>query len=308
MIAKLLPVFAALAVFSNSQNTGNAVIDALSTVDNLRTLKSVLASEPFIELTKGAPFNGEFTVFAPSDDAFDRAGDLGKDNDLIKAILTYHVLPTKVLSSTITEKPIYASSVMDNAKYVNLPLKSAQMVGAVKECDGVKVLDGTYIEGQSYPKVIKADISVGKGVVHIIDKVLTLPQPISTVLKSNVRYSTLLSLLNQTKSVDALDGLSGATLFAPSNSAFLPIINAKQQPSADDLKYVLYGHVINGISLPTTRISTSPNYQTLNKNKNLNIEAKRGELKAGDSIVVQPNIIVKNGVIHRINKVITVAK
>ncbi|PVU96952.1 hypothetical protein BB561_000861 [Smittium simulii] len=307
MIAKLLPVFAALAVFSNSQNTGNAVIDALSTVDNLKTLKSVLASEPFIELTKGAPFNGEFTVFAPSDDAFDRAGDLGKDNDLIKAILTYHVIPKNIPSSAISSKTVFVNTAATDAKYVNLPNKSAQIVGAFKECDTVRIIDGTYIEGYNYPKVIKADIKVGKGVVHIIDKLLTLPQPISTILKANTRYSTLLSLLNQTKSVDALDGLTGATLLAPSNAAFLPITTAKDKPSVEDLTYVLYGHVIKGTSLLSTTVKTDK-YDTLNKDKTISVEVKDGKVKAGDAFILPPGILAKNGVVARVDKVISVAK
>ncbi|PVU92500.1 hypothetical protein BB561_003793 [Smittium simulii] len=307
MIAKLLPIFASLAVFASSQPTGNAVIDALSTVDNLKTLKSVLASEPFIALTQGAPFNGEFTVFAPSDDAFDRAGDLGKDNDLIKAILTYHVLPSNVPSSAITNKPVFVNTLSSDPKYVNLPNKAAQIAGAFKACDGVRIIDGTYVEGFQYPKVIKADIKVGKGVVHIIDKLMTLPQPISTILKANARYSTLLNLLNQTSSVAAVEGLAGTTLLAPSNAAFVNITNAPVKPSNESLVYVLTGHVVNGVSLLTSTVKTET-YPTLNKDRPLSVEVKDGKIKANNAFIITPGILAKNGVVARVDKVLNTSR
>lgn len=101
--------------------------------------------------------NGPFTVFAPTDEAFAKlpAGTL---EDLLKpenkaklvAILTYHVVPGKVLASQVTK--------MDSAKTVN------------GESLAISVNDGTVMVDNA--KVTKTDILCSNGVIHVIDSVV----------------------------------------------------------------------------------------------------------------------------------------
>ncbi|MEA5600864.1 fasciclin domain-containing protein [Nostoc sp. UHCC 0252] len=98
--------------------------------------------------------NGPFTVFAPTDEAFNKlpAGTVDallKDIPKLKKILTYHVVSGKVLAADVaklkTAKTVEGSEVKIDAS------------------NGVKINDA---------KVATADVAADNGVIHVIDTVL----------------------------------------------------------------------------------------------------------------------------------------
>ena len=100
---------------------------------------------------------GPFTVFAPTDDAFAKLPEgtiesLLKDKEKLTNILTYHVVPNKVMSNDVIK--------IKNAKTVN----GKEL--AIDSENGVKIDEAT---------VIKTDIECSNGVIHVIDSVL-LPE------------------------------------------------------------------------------------------------------------------------------------
>jgi uncharacterized surface protein with fasciclin (FAS1) repeats len=97
---------------------------------------------------------GPFTVFAPTDDAFAKlpAGTLDglmKDLPRLKAVLTYHTVPGKVMSA-------------DVAKLSTARTVQGQSV-TISTQEGVKVNNA---------KVVQADIEASNGVIHVIDNVI----------------------------------------------------------------------------------------------------------------------------------------
>lgn len=98
------------------------------------------------------------TVFAPSDEAFKAVpaktlAELGSNKELLKSVLTYHVLPGKVSAADVKN---------GNAKTVhgaNLALSKA----------------GTFVTVED-ALVTQADVGATNGVIHIIDKVLMPPR------------------------------------------------------------------------------------------------------------------------------------
>nr|NIU38441.1 fasciclin domain-containing protein [Candidatus Bathyarchaeota archaeon] len=100
-----------------------------------------------------------FTVFAPTDDAFAKlpAGTvegLLKDKEKLASILTYHVVPGKVMSSDVVK------------------LKSAKTVqGQEIKIDAAKwhLHRNVKVSGAN---VVKTDIECTNGVIHVIDKVI----------------------------------------------------------------------------------------------------------------------------------------
>jgi uncharacterized surface protein with fasciclin (FAS1) repeats len=97
---------------------------------------------------------GPFTVFAPTDEAFSKLPEgtienLLKDREKLTEILTYHVVPNKVMSEEVV-KLRNAQTV--NGKEITIDTKN-----------GVKVDKAT---------VIKPDIECSNGVIHVIDEVL----------------------------------------------------------------------------------------------------------------------------------------
>ena len=97
---------------------------------------------------------GPFTVFAPTDEAFAKleSGTLENilnDKERLTEILTYHVVPDKVMSNEVGK--------IKNAKTVNGKEVSVDI------SEGVKINNA---------KVIKPDIECSNGVIHVIDEVL----------------------------------------------------------------------------------------------------------------------------------------
>jgi uncharacterized surface protein with fasciclin (FAS1) repeats len=133
------------------------IVDTAVAAGSFTTLAKALQAAGLVDTLKGA---GPFTVFAPTDDAFAKlpAGTLA---DLLKpenkaklaAILTYHVVPGKVMASQVTG--------MKSAKTVNGASLKISVEG------GVVMINNA--------KVVKTDIATSNGVIHVIDTVLLPP-------------------------------------------------------------------------------------------------------------------------------------
>jgi uncharacterized surface protein with fasciclin (FAS1) repeats len=100
---------------------------------------------------------GPFTVFAPTDEAFAKLPPGTLENLLkpenksqLQAILTYHVVPGKVMASD--------AAMLTSAKTVN-----GQSFRITESGSGLMVDKAT---------VIKADIPASNGVIHVIDQVI----------------------------------------------------------------------------------------------------------------------------------------
>jgi uncharacterized surface protein with fasciclin (FAS1) repeats len=133
------------------------IVDTAVGAGSFTTLVAAVQAAGLVDTLKGA---GPFTVFAPTDDAFKKlpAGtveDLLKpeNKDKLTAILTYHVIPGKVMSTDLSNG-----------------MKAATVQGGeitIMTEGGVKVNDAT---------VVTADIAATNGVIHVIDTVIMPPQ------------------------------------------------------------------------------------------------------------------------------------
>ena len=146
---------AALAISATASSAAD-VVDTAVGAGTFSTLVAAVEAAGLVDTLKG---EGPFTVFAPTDDAFAKlpAGtveDLLKpeNKDKLVAILTYHVVPGKVMSSDIS---------------------ADMMVGTVQGSEAsIKLMDGVMIDEA---KVVTADIEADNGVIHVIDTVI-LPE------------------------------------------------------------------------------------------------------------------------------------
>jgi uncharacterized surface protein with fasciclin (FAS1) repeats len=132
-----------------------SVTDVIARNPQLTTLSQLIAAAGLDATLRG---NGAFTVFAPSDEAFKAVpaatlAKLGSDKEALLAVLTYHVLPSKVMAADVPN---------GNAKSVqgaNLALAKA----------------GTFVTVED-AVVQTPDLAATNGVVHIVDRVLTPPK------------------------------------------------------------------------------------------------------------------------------------
>jgi uncharacterized surface protein with fasciclin (FAS1) repeats len=147
----------AMALAMSAANAADKPADIVQTaIDNgsFKTLVAAVKAAGLVDTLKGP---GPFTVFAPTDDAFAKLPS-GTLENLLKpenkkqlvAILTYHVVPGKVMSKDIAGKKTMAKSVEGEEI-------------SIDATNGVKV-DGA--------KVVKADVEASNGVIHVIDAVI----------------------------------------------------------------------------------------------------------------------------------------
>ena len=147
---------ASIAVLSGCATPSGpvSVADTLAASPELSTLSSLVVKAGLTDTLKGT---GPFTVFAPTNAAFAKVpaktmDDLAKDSAKLKAVLTYHVIPGKVMASDVKN---------GNVKTVN-----GANLALSKAGDYVTVEDGL---------VQKADVAATNGVVHIVDSVFIPP-------------------------------------------------------------------------------------------------------------------------------------
>ncbi len=130
------------------------IVDTAVAAGSFNTLVAAVQAAGLVETLKG---EGPFTVFAPTDDAFAKlpAGTvetllMPENKDQLVAILTYHVIPGKVMSGDIAGKALEVQTVQGSTVDIDATA-------------GVMVDEAT---------VISADIEASNGVIHVIDTVL----------------------------------------------------------------------------------------------------------------------------------------
>ncbi|CUH66985.1 Immunogenic protein MPT70 precursor [Thalassovita gelatinovora] len=144
---------APIAAFADGHGAKADIVDTAVAAGDFNTLAAALTAAGLIDVLKG---DGPFTVFAPTDAAF-AALPAGTVEDLLKpenkdtltAILTYHVVPGKVMSTDLSD---------------------GMMAGTVQGSDVTITLGDAVMVGDA--KVVTADIETSNGVIHVIDKVL----------------------------------------------------------------------------------------------------------------------------------------
>jgi len=128
------------------------IVDVAVAAGSFNTLATALEAAGLVETLKGT---GPFTVFAPTDEAFakipkDKLNALLADKEMLTAVLTYHVVPGKVMAKDVVK--------LKNATTVN-----GQDVSIMVH-DGKVMVDNA--------NVVKTDIAASNGVIHVIDTVI----------------------------------------------------------------------------------------------------------------------------------------
>ena len=155
--AAALTVSACSSESMSEETTLGTIVDVAAGDESFSTLVAAVTAADLVETLSGS---GPFTVFAPTNDAFAAlpAGVLDalllpENKAVLAQILTYHVLPGKIMSSEVTE-------------------------GDVATVEGQKVTfaappaEGLTINGAA---VIVGDVDASNGVIHAINTVILPP-------------------------------------------------------------------------------------------------------------------------------------
>ena len=153
---------AGLMMASTALTTARAadadIVDTAVAAGSFTTLVAAVQAAGLVDTLKG---EGPFTVFAPTDDAFAKlpAGTVEnllkpENKDQLVAVLTYHVLPGKVMAADIAGKELETATVQGSMVDINATGASVMVDGAT---------------------VVTADVEASNGVIHVIDAVI-LPE------------------------------------------------------------------------------------------------------------------------------------
>ncbi|WP_299677797.1 fasciclin domain-containing protein [uncultured Roseobacter sp.] len=154
-----LSLTAGAALLGTSAFAGSASKDIVDTAANAGSFSTLVAAVEAADLVDTLKGEGPFTVFAPTDEAFAALPEgtveslLQPENkDQLIAILTYHVVPGKVMSTDLSDG-MSATTVQGGDLTVDLS-------------DGVKINEAS---------VTSADVEASNGVIHVVDTVI-LPE------------------------------------------------------------------------------------------------------------------------------------
>ena len=265
--------------------------------DRFTTLVAALSKPELSDLLAAANNPAaDLTVFAPTNDAFDATLEaLGKESiddipvNLLKEIVTYHILGTAVLSNQLTDGAEVETLLPGESVTVDLT-------------DGVKINDSN---------VIIPDVRAINGVIHAVDGVL-LPSyvegalgTIAEVVLFDSNFTTLAAALRRADLLSAVsDPNADLTVFAPDNAAFVAAgITNINDVELETLDAVLKNHVI-GQRVLSSQLPASGIAETLNGNIYLGYMLDGGVLINGLTNIKAVDIEKSNGVIHVIDRTI----
>jgi uncharacterized surface protein with fasciclin (FAS1) repeats len=131
------------------------IVDTAVSAEQFKTLVTAVKAAELVDVLRD---KGPYTVFAPNDKAFakvpkEQLQALLKDKEKLQGVLTYHVIPGKVMAADVVK---LESAKTAQGKPVNIVVK-----------DGKVQVNGA--------NVLKTDIECSNGVIHVIDAVLLPP-------------------------------------------------------------------------------------------------------------------------------------
>ena len=248
------------------------------------TLVGALQATGLDEVLDG---EGEFTVFAPTNDAFAALpeGTLESlSQEQLSAILLYHSLGAEVMSGQ---------------------LEAEQTVQTLNGEDIFVTAGNSGVTVNGIASVTTADIEARNGVIHVIDNVI-LPDAYGTIVDNAVKRYFLSSLVEAVLQADLAGALSGSgpfTVFAPTNSAFAAIADVASGLTLEELTDILLYHVVQGEVLSS---DLQPTQQVVTLNgAPIVVEVSGGSATInGSATITTVDIQGVNGVIHVVDQVL----
>ncbi len=294
------------------------IVDVASSLDDFTTLVAAVEAAGLVDTLSS---DGPFTVFAPTNEAFEVAlGDLGltadellADTDTLTEILTYHVLSGEV----------------DAATAIGLDGQTAETVNGAEI--SINVVDGNVVVNNA--TVTTADVPASNGIIHVIDAVLLPPhdgaemtdemtdemsgemseESLGSIVDVAVEvgsFTTLVAALQAAELDGTLADDGPFTVFAPTDDAFVAALDALGLTSdelladTDTLTAILTYHVIDG-AVPAETVLTldGQNATTLN-GADVSISVDGDAVMVNDATVTTVDVIADNGIIHVIDSVL----
>ena len=273
----------------------NNIVETAVADGRFTTLVSAVTAAGLVDTLSDE--EARFTVFAPTDDAFDKLNEdtltvlLDEDNVAdLQALLTYHVLEGEVASDAA------------------LALEGMRVETVNGKRLSVSVEDGNLFIDDS--QVIITDIETSNGIIHAIDTVLMPKDNLVEIAQGDDRFETLVAAVVAADLVDTLSNESGTfTLFAPTDDAFdnLPdgTLDSLLLPeNKDQLVSILTYHVLDSEVDAATALTLDGQTAETVEGSDISISVDGDMIDINSSNVIEADIMGSNGIIHVIDAVL----
>lgn len=278
-----------------------SIVDVASEAGSFTTLVTALQATG-LDSTLADP-EGSFTVFAPTDAAFDKLGEdtinaLLADTDTLSDILLYHVIVGPTIDSAAAIDSAGSTVETANGDSIALSLSGSDLL-------------------VNFSTVTDVDIMADNGIIHVIDTVLIPPtdseEPVLNIVETATEagsFTTLLAALGAAGLDSTLaDESATYTVFAPTDAAFDALPDgavASLLGDIDALTAVLARHVINGSAVDSvTALSLNNQEVETFLGENVTLQIMDGALFINNAKIVTFDIRTTNGIIHVIDAVIS---
>ncbi|MDG2185668.1 MAG: fasciclin domain-containing protein [Mariniblastus sp.] len=291
----LLLLMAASTIFvSELRAQQRTIVETAVAAGNFDTLVTAVKAAGLVDTLNG---NKEFTVFAPTDAAFENVDPATlqsllqpENKSQLTSVLTYHVLPGKVAARDAYNLSDVATV---NGQRLSLDFKG----------DALRVGNAV---------ITKTDIECSNGVIHVIDAVL-LPE-FETILATAYQadnFSTLLAAVGIAGLNDVLNGDGPFTVFAPTDEAFAKLpegtVESLLQPeNREQLINVLKYHVVPGRLHDDEAVAAGRANTLLGPSIEVSLSADG--VRINQSKVLAKNLPASNGLVHVIDQVLLPSK
>jgi len=278
--------FVATACDDDDDMTTPQAVDLVATAEAAGTFNTLVAALEAAGLRTTLESGGPYTVFAPTDAAFDAlpAGTVDAllaDPPALSEILLYHVAEGTLESADVGSTPLIATL---NGQAVS--------VGAGPTIDGAGIT--------------AADVDASNGVIHVIDQVLLpVEENITDIAAANSDFSTLVGVLETAGLLATVAGDGPFTVFAPTNAAFdalpqedLDYIVNNMEVLVDVLTY----HVLTGRVFSTDVVGLSS--ATALNGDDIAITVDGSTVMLNSATVTATDVQGTNGIIHIVDQVL----
>ena len=277
--------------------------DIVTLVSAHPALTSLTQSVTTLNLVDALKADGPFTVFAPTDDAFQVFVDGNNILPNLETFLTLTDLATEIITYHVTAQ----------GKFMAADLAPAQFVKTISSDYAADVTksDAAGVSVNNKATVTSADIKGTNGVIHVVDSVFQ-PATIAGLASAHPDFSVLVEALGAANLVGAVDDASASlTVFAPANDAFQAVIddasNAIDSKDAllnlANLGDILSYHVVGSAAFAAD-LMDGQTLMTLLMGGDLTVAIDMAGVSINGAPVVAADVKAKNGVIHQIGSVL----
>jgi len=304
-LAMLAMISCGSEMISNEPDDEQSIVEIATDDADLTQLVGALGEAGLVTTLKG---DGPFTVFAPTDAAFQEL--LNSNNDwnsvsdipenVLESVLLFHVLSGEVKAADLSDTYVPTLSNGPEGNKVSLQ---------------VDVTGGVAFNGDTEP--ITTDINASNGVIHKINKVM-LPPSVVNIALNNDNFSILVDALTDSRHttdfVSILSGNGPFTVFAPTNSAFQALLdsNPEWNSLADvpiiALDVILKYHVVKASANVVVGDLTNGQSVEMLNNAEITIDLSNGAritTKSNQSVKISlTDVQGTNGVVHVVDQVL----